>query len=139
MGYWEEGMNEPRGQDGREAEEITTGFPYTWDTEHIKTVDPDSGDATPALRFLSVALRSEGLGVYAASRNRPVEQKMDAVTSCYPRHQWDDDLSPLSNWIEAVADEQNCGVGDVIAMLKDASERLAAWVHMLKPKTVRRW
>lgn len=139
MGYWEEGMNEPKDQDGRDAEEITTGFPYQWDTEHVRSVDPESGDATPTMRFLAVPLRSAGIAAYVASRKRPMEQKMDAVMGLYPSYRWDDDLSALSNWIEAVAADQVCGQGDVTAALKDASEGLAAWVHMLKPVTIRRW
>jgi len=139
MGYWEEGMNEPKDQDGREAKAITTGFPYQWDIEHVRHIDEDSGGATPRLRFLKVPMRSEGLAAYAASRKRPMEQKMDAVMSCYPDHRWDDEATALSNWIDAVADEQICGVGDVTAALRDAGDGLAAWVHMLKPISERRW
>lgn len=139
MGYWEEGVNEPKDQDGREAEAITTGFPYQWDTEHVRNVDPQSGDATPSLRWLKVPLRSEGMAAYAASRGRPVEQKMDAVMGLYPQHRWDEEMSPLSNWIEAVANDQVCGVGDVAAAIKRGGPGVAAFVHMLKPVTVRSW
>ena len=139
MGYWEEGMREAKDQDGRDPEATTTGFPYQWDTEHVKSVDPDSGDATPRLRFLKVPERSEGLAAYAASRKRPAEQKRDAVMSCYPTHDWDDEQSALANWIDAVATEQRCGTGDVTAMVAQGGNSLAAWIHMLKPITERRW
>lgn len=139
MGYWEEGMNEPVDQHGDRSKPITTGFPYQWDTEHVRHVDDETGAALPRVRIVELPSRRDDLAAFAALRDKPIEQKMDAVTGLYPGHVWDDDVSVFANWAMAVATEQNCGVGDVHDMVRDdPSPEMRSWLQMLKPRPQRR-
>ena len=126
-----QGMGEPTQVD---QQDTRGGYPGREDPSHV--FDSWNGAAQPTLRIRTMPPRTT-IRAFTELRQRPVEQKQDAVLGLYPDHVWMDDASPMTNWVVAVAAEQRCGVEDVEMMAKIQARQpqggnMRAWLQMLK-------
>ena len=126
-----QGMDEPCQVD---QQDTRGSYPGADDPSHI--FDSFDGAAIPTLRIRSMPKRTT-IRAFSDLRQRPIEQKIDAVCGLYPDHVWVDDATPLQNWVAAVAAEQRCGGSDVIEMAKSqarhaSGHNMRAWLQMLK-------
>ena len=126
-----QGMGEPCQVD---QQDTRGGYPGADDPSRV--FDSYNGAAIPTLRIRSMPARTT-IRAFTELRDRPVEQKIDAVCGLYPEYMWEESLSPLNNWLSAAALEQGCGTDDVIEMAKIQARQagghnMRAWLQMLK-------
>ena len=91
---------------------------YPGATDPLNNRDSETGEALPHVKIKVLDAPATIKG-YAELSKTPVEQCQMWVKSLYPEYHWIWDDSPVINWFAAVALDQHCGVGDVVAVVNE--------------------